>query len=141
VSAFARSSANQKARHHAGRVAYHLAYITRSARLRARKSRLAFDIDAEYLEALLRDQRGLCAVSGVELTFAKGKGHVSTNASIDRIDPHRGYTRGNVQVVAWQVNAIKSNLDLAELARGCRLILGGLATRRTRVSPDAQERQ
>jgi methylphosphotriester-DNA--protein-cysteine methyltransferase len=138
----ARSSANQKARHHAGGIAYHLAYITRSARLRARKSRLAFDIDAEYLRALLRDQGGLCAVSGIELTFAKGKGHVPTNASIDRIDPRSGYTRENVQLVAWQVNAIKSNLDLAELARWCELIRGGLAARRpTRASPEAEERQ
>ena len=137
----ARSSANQKARHHAGGVAYHLAYIARSARLRARKSRLAFDIDAEYLGALLRDQRGLCAVSGVELTFAKGQGHVATNASIDRIDPGRGYTCGNVQLVANQVNTMKSNLDLAELARWCRLILGGSETRSTLASCEAQERQ
>jgi hypothetical protein len=105
-------------------VEYHLAYITRSARLRARKAGLPFDIDAQFLRILLRDQRGLCAISRVRLTFAKGEGHVQTNASIDRIDPHRGYTRDNVQLIAYHVNAMKSNLSLHELAAWCRLILG-----------------
>src|SRR5439155_17534023 len=79
-----RSSKNQKARHHAGGIDYHLAYIARCAKQRARKNRLPYDIDARFLAILLRKQNGVCALSQVLLTFAKGAGHVATNASIDR---------------------------------------------------------
>jgi hypothetical protein len=123
-----RSSENQKVRHHAGGVKYHLAFIARSAKLRARKQGLTYDIDADYLATLLQRQKGLCAVSQVPMTFAKGTGHVPTNASIDRIDPNAGYTRKNVQLVAHQVNTMKSNLGLAALAEWCRLILAGVGS-------------
>src|SRR6266511_3136339 len=88
-----RSSKNQKVRHHTGGVDYHLGYIARSAKQRARKFQVAYDIDAQFLALLLERQNGLCAVSRVPLTFAKGRGHILTNASIDRIDPNKGYTK------------------------------------------------
>lgn len=122
-----RSSRNQKARHHAGGVAYHLAYIIRGTRQRARKSGIEFDIDTEFLSSLLETQGGLCAISKITLTFTKGKGHVSTNTSIDRINPTKGYTKDNVQLVASQVNTMKSNLSINQLAEWCRLILTGLS--------------
>jgi hypothetical protein len=78
---------------------------------------------------VLRNQRGLCALSGITLTFTKGKGHIPTNASIDRIDPAKGYIRGNVQLVACQVNTMKSNLSLPELVRWCQLIINCCPTR------------
>ncbi len=121
-----RNSRNQKVRHHAGGVEYHLGYIARSAKLRARKNTIAYDIDRRHLAFLLQKQSGLCALSRIPLTFAKGLGHVSTNASIDRIDPNKGYTRGNIQLVACQVNAMKSNLDIRKLAEWCQLVLDGL---------------
>lgn len=123
-----RSSRNQKVRHHAGGVDYHLAYIARSAKLRARKNKLTYDIDARYLASLLQNQNGLCALTRVQLTFAKGVGHIPTNASIDRIDPNKGYTKDNVQLVACQVNTMKSNLDIRELAHWCRSVLDGLSS-------------
>jgi hypothetical protein len=121
-----RSSQNQKARHHSGGVSYHLAYIARSAKLRARKNRLEYEIDAHFLTSLLQKQDGCCALSRVLLTFAKGIGHVATNASIDRIDPNKGYTRDNVQLVAHQVNTMKSNRTLGELVEWCKLVLEGV---------------
>src|SRR5262249_229518 len=48
-----RSSKNQKTRHHAGGLNYHLGYIARSARLRARKNQLPYNIDARFLAVLL----------------------------------------------------------------------------------------
>ena len=123
-----RSSRNQKTRHHAGGVDYHLGYIASSARQRARKHKLAYDIDVRWLAFILRKQNGLCALSRVPLTFTKGAGHVSTNASIDRIDPNKGYTRENVQLVAHQVNTMKSNRSISELAEWCRLVLAGLGS-------------
>ncbi len=132
-----RSSANQKARHHAGGVKYHLAYIARSAKLRARKNGLAYDIDAAFLGELLQKQRGRCALSRVPLTFTKSAGHVPTNASIDRIDPRKGYLRDNVQLVAHQVNTMKSNLEIGELVEWCKLVVAGAGSP---VHPDSTTR-
>lgn len=129
-----RSSMNQKTRHYAGSIDYHLAYIARSAKLRARKNNIAYDIDPHYLSFLLQKQSGPCALSRVPLTFAKGVGHLPTNASIDRIDPDKEYIRGNIQLVACQVNTMKSNLDIHQLAEWCRLLLDGLGPRLHPVS-------
>lgn len=118
-----RSSKNQKIRHHTGGVDYHLSYIMRGVRYRARKSNVECEIDAEFLNVLLKKQDGCCAISGITLTFEKGQGHISTNASVDRINPTRGYTSDNVQLVAHQVNTMKSNLNLSELITWCNLIL------------------
>ncbi|MDS4027950.1 MAG: hypothetical protein RKO25_13325 [Candidatus Contendobacter sp.] len=118
-----RSSHNQKKRHHAGGVDYHLAYIVRATRQRARKHKIMYDIDAGFLKILLEAQGGLCAISGIPLTFIKGLGHIPTNASIDRIDPRQGYTRDNVQLLAFQVNTMKSNLSIEQLVFWCKLVL------------------
>jgi hypothetical protein len=133
-----RSSKNQKARHHGGSVDYHLVFITRNTRQRARKAGIEYDIDAEFIRTLLEAQRGRCAISGVQLTFTKGEGHISTNASIDRIDPSKGYTKDNVQLVACQVNTMKSNLSFTQLAEWCQLILDGLRADAARPSQAPQ---
>lgn len=114
---------NQKARYYAGDKDFHIGYITRNAKQRAKKAGLAFDLDVPFMQELLNKQQGCCAISGVELTFCKGAGHVSTNASIDRIEPGKGYTRHNVQLVAWQVNIMKHNLGTTQLIEWCRLII------------------
>jgi hypothetical protein len=121
-----RSSRNQKSRHHAGGTDYHLAYITRSTKQRAKKYGITYDIDVHFISTLLKEQEYCCAISKVKLTFTKGEGHIPTNASIDRIDPRKGYTNDNVQIVAWQVNVMKSNLSTTQLAEWCQLILQGL---------------
>lgn len=118
-----RSSRNQHARHHAGGVDYHLSYIVRGVRQRARKNALECNIDAEFLKTLLEKQDGLCAISKIPRTFTKGQGHISTNASVDRVDSSKGYTRDNVQLVAHQVNTMKSNLSINELIEWCKLVI------------------
>lgn len=118
-----RSSKNQKIRHHTGGVDYHLPYIMRGVRHRARKNKIECNIDAEFLNELLEKQGGRCAISDVTLTFEKGQGHIATNASVDRINSTKGYTSDNVQLVANQVNTMKSNLNLCELMTWCNLIL------------------
>lgn len=120
-----RSSHNQHVRHHAGGIEYHLSYIARGVRQRARKNGLDCDINAEFLTTLLEEQGGLCAITQTPLTFTKGQGHIATNASVDRIDPMRGYTKDNVQLVAHQVNTMKSNLSIRQLVEWCKLVIQG----------------
>lgn len=69
-----------------------------------------YDIDVEYLEALYSKQKGLCAISGNEMTLISGKGCVATNISMDRIDNKLGYIKGNIQLVCRSVNSLKMNM-------------------------------
>lgn len=130
-----RSSRNQKTLYYAGGIDYHLAYITRNTRQRAKKEDIEYGIDIEFIHAVLEAQEGRCAISRVQLTCAKGEGHISTNASIDRIDPRKGYTKDNVQLVAYQVNTMKSNLSINQLVEWCQLILKGLGGDNVRSDP------
>jgi hypothetical protein len=57
--------------------------------------------------ALWEDQKGLCAVSGLRMTWYKGKA-LPTSISIDRIDSAKGYTKVNVRLVCYAVNVFRN---------------------------------
>jgi len=55
----------------------------------------------------------LCPVLGIPLIWGGGiKSDYSP--SLDRLDPHGGYTRENVQVISWRANNLKSNGTIRE---------------------------
>jgi endogenous inhibitor of DNA gyrase (YacG/DUF329 family) len=83
----------------------------------------ARDIGAQDLIALYYDQKGLCALTGVPMTYLTGRGRVITNASVDRIDGSIGYLRGNVRLVCCIANSMKNVLTDDELRHWCKLIL------------------
>jgi hypothetical protein len=71
------------------------------------------NIDKKYLESLYKKQQGKCALTGMEIKFAKTTRRDMigyTTASIDRIDSQKGYVKGNMQWVHKDVNRMKSNL-------------------------------
>jgi hypothetical protein len=81
------------------------------------------DLDIDFLCKLYEDQKGLCAISGRELTFICGNGVISTNISIDRIKPLEDYTEENVRLVCRQANTMKQRFSDEELADWCRDIV------------------
>ena len=57
-----------------------------------------------------------CPVLGIPLAFNRGK--VQDNSiSFDRIDSSRGYTKGNVVVISYRANKLKSDATLTELQK------------------------
>lgn len=59
-----------------------------------------------------------CPVFGIKLNYQgnKGqKGFVDDSPSIDKIDPKKGYVKGNVQIISWRANRIKSDATIQEL--------------------------
>lgn len=72
---------------------------------------------------LYAEQHGLCALSGVEMTYVAGQGRMATNISLDRIDSSVGYVRGNVQLVCDIANRMKQDLTVVDLRMWCERIL------------------
>ena len=91
------------------------------------KRRTAFYADScvctQVLCDLWKEQDGKCAVTGLPMTHIRGKGFVTTNASIDRIDNTAGYTRDNIRLVCRQVNVMKGQLSDDELMKWCHRVI------------------
>jgi hypothetical protein len=87
---------------------------------RRRGKQLEVTITTAYLWELFQRQGGRCALSGVPLHFNVGsQRNTSITASVDRIDPDRGYVPGNVQWVHKAVNMMKGELDETEFLMWC----------------------
>ena len=56
----------------------------------------------------------VCPVLGIELTWGGDRQSVP---SLDRIDNNKGYVPGNVVVISWRANWLKSNATMDELQR------------------------
>ncbi|KAK9844383.1 hypothetical protein WJX74_001753 [Apatococcus lobatus] len=86
-----------------------------------------FEVTADACQDLWRAQEGRCALSGEPLATDVGRGpeHKRArmwNASLDRIDSARNYSRDNVQLVCSAVNIMKSQLDMPDFTRFCRMV-------------------
>jgi hypothetical protein len=90
---------------------------------RGRYLGMSFDLTLENLLLLYYKQKGLCAISEIEMTFIQGGGKKDINISIDRIDSSKGYTMDNIQLVCSHVNMMKSNLSYERLVFFCENII------------------
>lgn len=102
---------------------YFLKEVLSSARCRAVKKKLEFNISLEYLKSLWNKQRGKCSITGLDMTHIILNGKMRTSLSIDRIDSNKGYTVDNVQLVCIVANMMKNNMTLNELKYFCNLIV------------------
>jgi hypothetical protein len=86
-------------------------YMLYNAKQRAKKKGLEFNIEIEELYKPTH-----CPIFGIELIYggtgktAKGYGAYENAASLDRIDPKKGYTKDNVIIVCWEANRSKALL-------------------------------
>lgn len=82
-----------------------------SAKVRAR--RFGLDFNLQKTDVVVPD---LCPVLGMVLKLNVGR-QGPDSATLDRIDPVRGYVAGNVIVVSLKANAIKSNATPDEILK------------------------
>lgn len=64
-----------------------------------------------------------CPLLGCELTRLQGQGLIWTNASIDRIDNTKGYTKENIQVISRMANSMKQHASKEQLIPFAKNIL------------------
>lgn len=82
-------------------------YLWRKAKRRAEKEGLLFDI--EVTDVVIPK---LCPVFGIPIGPLMGQ---NNGASIDRIEPDKGYTKGNIVVISRRANTLKGNATIHEL--------------------------
>ena len=85
-----------------------LSKLRRDADTRA----IEFHITLEDIWHHYEIQEKRCALSGVFVEWDK-------NASVDRIDSNKHYTRDNIQIVHKVINIMKRDLDQDEFIRHC----------------------
>jgi hypothetical protein len=86
----------------------------------ARNRGLSWEIDINHAAAIMDNQGGVCALSGVPLVF---RGEFSAiTASLDRIDSSVGYVAGNVQWVHKAINMMKGTLSSEAFVSWCSAV-------------------
>lgn len=95
----------------------------------AKKRGLEHNLKIKYIREIYpKDNK--CPILGIELTNilqTQSDSKVGSNPSIDRIDSSLGYVEGNVWVISWQANKMKSDATKDELlafAKGVLKVYG-----------------
>lgn len=89
-----------------------VSYLYQNAKSRAKKAGLEFTI--EKSDIIIPEK---CPVFGVPLELVYGEGTKNNKPSLDRIDSSKGYVKGNVQVISWRANNLKSDGTLEEFIK------------------------
>ena len=100
--------------------------VARNAMSRALRGNLPFDLTfVEDLVLAVRRAGYRCAISGraFDLDYrTPGAGGTHYAPSPDRIDPRRGYVRGNVRWILWCLNRGKGEMPADDFLELCRLV-------------------
>lgn len=94
-----------------------------SLRPRRIKEGIVFDLTIGDLLTIFEQQQGLCALSGMPLTWQRSANQSNDwNISIDRIDSVGSYTRKNVHLVAKAFNFMRARHSINEFVVLCHRI-------------------
>lgn len=85
--------------------------LLKNAKRRAKEKGLEFDLNHSDVKI-----PKVCPILGIPLFSADGYAK-DNSPSIDRIDPTRGYVRGNVMVISFRANTLKNDASIDELKR------------------------
>lgn len=99
-----------------------------SIRSRCKIKNLERTIDLMDLKKLWEKQQGLCAISGIPMILPPStSSHVNTNhphlASIDRIDPNKGYEINNIQWICLIAQYCKNIYTTEEVIFFCNAVV------------------
>ena len=82
-----------------------------------------FDLTLDNLMNLWAQQKGKCALTGFDMTYKYVCNKYKYSVSLDRIDPEKGYTLDNLQLVCHAANMMKGTFSENELLKFCEAII------------------
>jgi hypothetical protein len=94
------------------------------------KKRAEVTVTVDDLLEIYDNQLGLCALSGIKLTWSQGK-WLPTSISMDRIDNSKGYVHGNVRLVCASVNSFKGTMNDDELLKMADVLVRNMQSLQT----------
>lgn len=90
-----------------------------AARKRAKAKGLEFNIEESDIIVPTH-----CPYLGIELINSRPRGDSRRDiASLDRIDPTKGYIKGNIEVISWLANTMKNNATPELLVNFAKVVL------------------
>ncbi len=98
----------------------------------AKTHNLPFDLTTDYLIELFIKQQRMCYYTDKELTLVsfRGDGKRVVNlpnyhyqASLDKLEPKKGYVKGNVVWCGWLVNTCKNLMNENEFYELCKTVV------------------
>lgn len=101
----------------------HLLSLLAQAKSRSAKKGIEFSLSRDFILDLYAKQGGKCALTGRSFIASKSPGNSRTHmntVTIDKIDPNKGYTPDNVQLLTYMANVCKnafSTADVVEFAK------------------------
>lgn len=98
----------------------------------AKKRGLVFDLSTEWLLDLLDRQGGVCFYSGRSLFLEPNK---ADTISLDRVDPAKGYVKGNVVLCSTVVNLCKLDQSVEDFKK----MVGDLSDRSSKWEEKLKE--
>ena len=87
-----------------GEIVYLKKVILSKAKKRSKKKNLEFNLT---LGDLINIKNNPCPILGHEILYKSGIDH-KRSASLDRVDPNKGYIKGNVKIVSSEGNLLKN---------------------------------
>ena len=91
-----------------------------NASANSKKKKLPIDIDPEYMKSL--EFPDICPVLGIPILY-DAEARSENSPSLDKFDPKLGYVKGNVQIISWKANRLKSDgspQDWMKIAEWCK---------------------
>jgi hypothetical protein len=82
-----------------------------SAKNRARIQKVPFDLVPE--DIIIPE---VCPVFGITLKISEGK-RTDNSPSLDKIIKEKGYVKGNISIISWRANRLKSDASREELEK------------------------
>ena len=89
--------------------------VVHHAKFRAKQKGLPFDLTVQYVKTLIVKR---CPVLGLELAYGRHNRIALPNSpSLDRVEFHLGYVKGNVRVLSHRANTMRQNATIEELEK------------------------
>jgi hypothetical protein len=87
----------------------HEYYLWKGCQNRAKKNNIPFNL--EYTDVVIPKK---CPI--LEIPIFKGnERHIANSPSLDRLVPELGYVKGNVRVISYKANTMKSDASIEEI--------------------------